>query len=34
MIADTDGIEAERQLTIMFRSYLAAQQSGIAEVKR
>jgi AcrR family transcriptional regulator len=31
VLARADGIEAERQLTIMFRSYLVAHQRGIAE---
>jgi len=31
VLSAADGAEAERQLTIMFRSYLVAQQSGIAE---
>lgn len=31
VLAPADGIEAERQLTIMFRSYLVAHRSGIAE---
>lgn len=31
VLAPADGIEAERQLTIMFRSYLAAHPNGIAE---
>lgn len=30
VLSPADGIEAERQLTIMFRSYLVAQHSGIA----
>jgi hypothetical protein len=34
VLSPADGIEAERQLTIMFRSYLATHQSGVAEVKR
>ena len=33
VLTPADGAEAERQLTIMFRSYLAAHQSGIAEAK-
>lgn len=33
VLTAANGLEAERQLTIMFRSYLAAHQSGIAEVK-
>jgi len=31
VLSAADGAEAERQLTIMFRSYLAAHQSGIAQ---
>lgn len=33
VLSPADGIEAERQLTIMFRSYLVAHQSGTAEAK-
>ena len=33
VLSRADGIEAERQLTIMFRSYLVAHQSGMAEAK-
>jgi AcrR family transcriptional regulator len=33
VLSAADGAEAEKQLTIMFRSYLVAQQSGIAEAK-
>jgi AcrR family transcriptional regulator len=33
VLAPADGIEAERQITIMFRSYLVAHQSGMAEAK-
>jgi AcrR family transcriptional regulator len=33
VLSPADGIEAEKQLTIMFRAYLAAHQSGIAEAK-
>jgi AcrR family transcriptional regulator len=33
VLTPANGIEAERQLTIMFRSYLVAQQSGIAEAR-
>jgi len=34
VLSPADGSEAERQLTIMFRSYLVAHQSGLAEAKR
>ena len=34
VLSVADGAEAGRQLTIMFRSYLVAQQSGMAEAKR
>src|SRR5262249_15597437 len=34
VLTPADGIEAERQLTIMFRSYLVAHQSGMAEPMR
>jgi AcrR family transcriptional regulator len=33
VLSQADGIEAERQLTIMFRSYLVAHQRAIAESK-
>ena len=33
VLTPADGIEAERQLTIMFRSYLLAHQAGKAEAK-
>jgi AcrR family transcriptional regulator len=33
VLSRADGIEAERQLTIMFRSYLVAHPSGVAEAK-
>jgi AcrR family transcriptional regulator len=33
VLTPANGIEAERQLTIMFRSYLLAHRSGIAEAK-
>lgn len=33
VLTPADGIEAERQLTIMFRSYLVAHQSGMAEAE-
>jgi hypothetical protein len=33
VLAPADAIEAERQLAIMFRSYLVSHQSGIAEAK-
>jgi AcrR family transcriptional regulator len=33
VLSPADGAEAEKQLTIMFRSYLAAQQNGTAEAK-
>jgi len=33
VLSPADGIEAERQLTIMFRSYLLAHQSGLTEAK-
>ncbi|MFK0165587.1 TetR/AcrR family transcriptional regulator [Rhizobium sp. NPDC090279] len=33
VLSPADGTEAERQLTIMFRSYLVAQQRGIAEIR-
>ncbi|MFK0206961.1 TetR/AcrR family transcriptional regulator [Agrobacterium sp. NPDC090283] len=34
VLSPVDGREAEKQLTIMFRSYLVAQQSGTADVER
>jgi AcrR family transcriptional regulator len=33
VLSAANGIEAERQLTIMFRSYLVAHKSGIADTK-
>jgi AcrR family transcriptional regulator len=33
VLSPADGREAEKQLTIMFRSYLVAQQGGVAEAK-
>jgi AcrR family transcriptional regulator len=33
VLSPADGIKAERQLTIMFRSYLVAHQSGMAEAE-
>lgn len=33
VLTPADGIEAERQLTIMFRSYLVAHQGGMADAK-
>jgi len=33
VLTPADGLEAQKQLTIMFRSYLVAHQSGIAEAK-
>ena len=33
VLTPANGIEAERQLTMMFRSYLVSQQSGIAEAE-
>jgi AcrR family transcriptional regulator len=33
VLSPADGREAEKQLTIMFRSYLVAQQTGVAEAK-
>lgn len=32
VLSPADGVEAEKQLTIMFRSYLLAQQSGAADI--